>query len=51
MRLEDFTFVVTTFKSEDIIFNCLKSIPKNCNKIVVENSNNLELKKKIRKNI
>ena len=38
----DLTFIIVTFKSEHIIHDCLKDIPKECKKIIVENSNNHE---------
>ena len=44
MNREDFTFVITTFNSEKIIFDCLKNLPTECSKIVIENSNNHQLK-------
>ena len=42
---KDITFVIVTFKSENIIKNCLNSLPKESKKIVIENSQNLNLKK------
>ena len=47
MSIKDITIVITTFKSEDIIKNCLKSISEQCQIIVVENSNNINFKKSI----
>ena len=44
MRKEDFTFVIATFKSENIIFECLNNIPTESKKIIIENSGNYELK-------
>ena len=44
MKIEDFTFVIVCFKSEDTIFNCLGNLPKDSKKIIIENSNNLNLK-------
>ena len=44
MRKEDFTFVIATFKSENIIFECLDNIPTESKKIIIENSGNYELK-------
>ena len=40
------TIVINTFKSEDKIHNCLKSIDNNFKVIVVENSKNMNFKKK-----
>ena len=36
----DLTFIIVTFKSEHIINNCLKDIPEECDKIIIENSGN-----------
>jgi len=43
------TFVIVTYKSELIIHECLKTLPENYNKIIVENSGNIELKKDLEK--
>ena len=45
LSLNNLTFIIVTFKSEYIIHECIKSLPKNSNIIVIENSNNEELKK------
>ena len=47
MSIKDITIVITSFKSDEIIRNCLNSIDKQYQVILVENSNNLELKKNI----
>ena len=47
MSIKDITIVITSFKSEEIIRNCLNSIDKQCKIIIVENSNDLGFKKKI----
>tara|TARA_X000000950_G_scaffold286894_1_gene397224 strand:+ start:386 stop:1237 length:852 start_codon:yes stop_codon:yes gene_type:complete len=44
---ENITIVINTFKSEDKIFNCLESINSFCKVIIIENSNNINFKKKI----
>lgn len=49
MNIKNTTFVITTFRSEKIIFDCLKHLPKNVKKIIVENSKNFSLKKKLEK--
>ena len=49
MNYNDVTIGIVTFKSEKVIFNCLKSI-KNIKKIIIfDNSNDTELKYKILK--
>ena len=49
MNYNDATIGIVTFKSEKVIFNCLKSI-KNIKKIIIfDNSNDIELKHKILK--
>ncbi len=50
MSINDITIIITSFKSEDKIKNCLNSIDKRCKVILVENSDNLEFKKDIEKN-
>ena len=45
MKIEDFTFVITTFNSENTIFKCLDKLPKESKKIILENSSNENLKK------
>tara|TARA_B100000029_G_scaffold274791_1_gene269596 strand:- start:670 stop:1533 length:864 start_codon:yes stop_codon:yes gene_type:complete len=45
--IKDITIVITSFKSEKKIRNCLNSIDKQCNVINVENSNDQEYKIKI----
>ena len=45
LSLNNLTFIIVTFKSEYIIHECIESLPKNSNIIVIENSNNSELKK------
>ena len=50
MKKEDISFIITSFKSTNIIKDCLNSLPKNSEKIVIENSNDNELKLDIEKN-
>ena len=47
MSIRDITIVITSFKSDEIIRNCLSSIDRQYQVILVENSNNSELKKSI----
>ena len=49
METNDLTVVIVTFKSEDVIFSCLDSIPNHIKVIVVENSNNKKFKEKLEK--
>ena len=49
MSIKDITIVITSFKSEVIIKNCLESIQGICKTIVVENSNNLNFKSSLEK--
>ena len=46
---KNITFIIVTYKSENIIEKCLKRIPKNCRIIIVENSNNFFIKKDLEK--
>ena len=50
MKIEDFTFVITTFNSENTIFECLEKLPKESNKIIIENSGNKNLKNLLESN-
>ena len=50
MFAKDFTFIITTFRSEKLINECLKDLPKKNRKIIIENSGNENLKKTIEKN-
>ena len=43
------TFIITTYKSEKVIFDCLDSIDDNSKKIIIENSGNYELMSIIKK--
>ena len=47
MESKDLTVVIVTYRSENKIFSCLNSVPSEINIIIVENSNNQELKKQI----
>ena len=44
MKTKDVTFVIVTFNSEKIIFECIDLLPIDSKKIIIENSNNLNLK-------
>ena len=47
MSITDITVVITSFKSDEKIINCLNSINNQCKVIVVENSDDLKIKNKI----
>lgn len=44
------TVIITTYKSENIIDKCLKSVNSNYKKIIIENSGNSSVKEKLEKN-
>ncbi len=44
------TFVIVTYKSEFIIHDCIKTLPKDYNKIIIENSGNTKLKENLENN-
>ena len=44
---KNITFVITTFKSRNTIFECLDSLEPECKKIIIENSNDINLMKEI----
>ena len=50
MKNEDITFVITTFKSEKIIKDCLNTLPESSPKIIIENSGNEVMKVDLEKN-
>ena len=50
MESKELTIVIVTFKSEEKILNCLKSISNEISVLVVENSNNANFKRKIENN-
>ena len=45
LNLKNITFIIVCFRSENVIYNCLNSLPKHTNKIIIENSRNINLKK------
>ncbi len=49
MNYNQITIGIVTFKSENVIFNCLRSIKKIKNIIIFDNSNDKKLKLKIKK--
>ena len=49
MNYNQITVGIVTFKSENVIFNCLKSIKKIKNIIILDNSNDKILKNRINK--
>ena len=44
ISLENITIVITTFRSNNTIFNCLDSIPSKINNIIIEKSQDEKLK-------
>ena len=48
LNLDDITFIIVTYQSEKIIKNCLDSLPRESKKIIIENSNNINLDKELR---
>ena len=44
------TFVIVTFNSRKVIYDCLNSLPKDFNKLIIENSSDEELKKELEQN-
>ena len=47
MKIKDLTAVITTFKSEDKIHSCIKSLPGNIEIFVIENSSNKKFQDEI----
>ena len=50
LNLNDITFVIVTYRSENIIKNCLDSLPKDSKKIIVDNSNNINFSEDLKAN-
>ena len=48
MNIKDITVGIVTFRSEKVIFKCLKSLENIKKIIIIDNSNDLILKEKIR---
>ena len=46
-NFDKLTIILITYKSDDIIYDFIKKIPNNIKTIIIENSENIELKKKI----
>jgi len=49
LNLKNVTFIIVTYNSEQVINNCLDSLPKEASKIIIENSNNIETKNYLEK--
>ena len=45
LNLNNVTFIIVSFKSEKVIYDCLDSLPNNSNKIIIDNSKDIHLKK------
>jgi N-acetylglucosaminyl-diphospho-decaprenol L-rhamnosyltransferase len=50
MSIDQITTVITSYKSDEKIIKCLKSINNECKIIVIENSTNISFKENIEKN-
>ena len=48
---QNLTVIIVSFMSEKVIHDCIRSIPKDIQIIVVDNSNNKSFKNDIEKNI
>ena len=46
-NFDKLTIILITYKSDDIIYDFIEKIPNNIKTIIIENSENIELKKKI----
>ena len=47
LNLNNITFIIVCFKSENVIHSCLNSLPQISKKIVIENSRNIKLKEEL----
>ncbi len=48
LNLSDITFVIVTYNSESVIQDCLNTLPSDSKKIIIENSNNINLEKDLK---
>ncbi len=48
LNFNEITFIIVSYKSENIIQNCLDSLPKDSKKIIIENSYNINLEKDLK---
>lgn len=48
--MQNISIVLITYKSEKVIFNFIKKIPKDIKTIIIENSNNIKMKEEIEEN-
>ena len=46
---QNLSIVIVTFKSEEVIHDCIKSIDKDIKIIIIENSNNTQFKDELEK--
>ena len=49
MSTDQITIVITSYKSDEKITKCLKSINNECKTIIIENSKNISFKENIEK--
>ena len=47
---KNLTFIVVTYNSKKVIYECLNSIPKDFHKLIIENSSDDKLKKELEQN-
>ena len=47
---KNLTFIVVTYNSKKVIYDCLNSIPKDFHKLIIENSSDHKLKKELEQN-
>ena len=50
LNLKNITFIIVSFKSEKVIYECIDSLPKNSHILIIENSKNINLKKDLESN-
>ncbi len=49
LNIQEITFIIVTYKANKIIHNCINSLPKSSKIIIVETSNDLNMKKDLEK--
>ena len=50
LNLKNTTFIIVSYKSDGVIEDCIKSLPKNSKIIIIENSKNFKIRDKFKNN-
>ena len=50
LNLKNTTFIIVSYKSDGVIEDCIKSLPKNSKILIIENSKNFKIRDKFKNN-